>query len=699
MIDSRITFDGRGPLATAIRARGGNPSVRTAQQEYVNHLHRCLDHGWPALIDAETGVGKTLGYLIPMLEAALNDKGDRRPLVVISTATVALQQQLISSDLPLALDAVEREYGVRLKGALRVGRGQVVDGEALLRAAEEVGADLGLADEMAEWCADQAGRGELPLRSDLFAAFADRFTTPPRWLSDDLITLRADERARSEVVAELYAAQLDACERADVLVINHHLLSLHMLNPFLWSQDRAVHLVVDEADRLPDIVEGIRRNQVPMHVLLAAVRGLGRDSAPLEELIGETMGLISALWDGAWEGSGGGVVPLSRVDPARREELIFSLEGLGDSLAGAVRIAKAIRTGPNDREILATLDRYGAELDRLVKSARMGDLSRSVLYFSPVRRYPGVATVATGAAKMIAGRLWRDSDEVRSLLFTSATLSTLAQGPGTPPKRALAAFAGAIGFGPEEVPIGAFAVIAPHRFGEMGFMRPPLDAPVAFLAQDGEERVELSDAALDLWSQMVGSAHARGGRTLVLLPSHRDVAALSPLLERFGEDLIAQTPGYLTGAAVRRFLDRDGAIWLSASAWEGVSLPGAISHIVIPRLPIRPLTFEDSIVQEYLSETYGLNGRSVIFARQMAEARRRLRQGVGRGIRSHEDRVTIWIGDPRWPLTQREADELLMDQPRAWSTTMANAISARFRRKLEGSPRFEGGLVQKRDDP
>jgi hypothetical protein len=163
--------------------------------------------------------------------------------------------------------------------------------------------------------------------------------------------------------------------------------------------------------------------------------------------------------------------------------------------------------------------------------------------------------------------------------------------------------------------------------------------------------------------------------------------------------LIAQVPGYLTGAAVRRFLARERSVWVSASAWEGVSLPGAISHIVVPRLPIRPLNFEDSVVQAYVNETYGAGGRSVIFGRQMADARRRLRQGVGRGVRSHEDRVTIWIGDPRWPLTQREADELLMDQPRAWSSTMANAISARFRRKIKTSPRFEGGLGQKRYDP
>jgi len=699
MTESTISFDGRGPLAAAIRARGGNPSVRTAQQEYVHHLHRCLDHGWPALIDAETGVGKTLGYLIPMLEAALADRSGKRPLVVVSTATVALQQQLISSDLPLALDAVERKYGVRLGGALRVGRGQVVDGEALLRAAEEVGADLGLADEMAEWCRDQLEGGDLPLRSDLFGAFADRFTTPPGWLSADLISLRADERYASGALADLYAAQIEACERADVLVINHHLLSLHLLRPFLWSEGRSVHLVVDEADRLPDVVESIRRTQIPMHALLSATKILGDDSDPIEELIGTAMSQISDLWDGAWEGAGGGVVALSRVDPFRRAALISTLSDLGDRLTGAVRSTKGLHAGPKDREIMATLERYAGELDRLVKSARMGDLSRSVLYFSPVRRYPGVAVVANGAARMIAGGLWRDNERVRSLLFTSATLSTLAQGPGTPPKRALAAFANSVGFRPEEVPIDAFAVIAPHRFGEMEFVRPPLDAPVAFFAREGEESVELSGAALDYWSEMVGAARDRGGRTLVLLPSYRDVLGLSPRLERFGEDLIVQVPGYLTGAAVRRFLDRERSVWVSASAWEGVSLPGAISHIVIPRLPIRPLTFEDSVVQAYVNETYGAGGRSVMFGRQMADARRRLRQGIGRGIRSHEDKVTIWIGDPRWPLTQREADELLLDQPRAWSSTMANAISARFRRKLEASPRFKGDLDQKRDDP
>lgn len=692
MTGTKITFDGRGPLAAAIRALGGVPSVRVPQQEYVAHLETCLEHRWPAFIDAETGVGKTLAYLIPMIEAAFTQphQDGERPLVVVSTATVALQQQIIENDLPVVKDAVHRAYGINLRSALRVGRGQLVDHGALLRAVEDIeDADINLADEMAEWCMDRIEKGFLPLRSDLIADFADRFTTVPGWLSDDLVGLKPEDPQSSADLIALYDAQLARCEEADILVINHHLLTLHMMRPFLWAQDRSVYLVVDEADRLPDIVESIKRSQVPMKSLLAATKCLGVEGKPVQEMIDAISEQISGLWGLAWQGRGGGVVPMNRLDARQCADLTAAISDLSDCLAGAIRARKAFGSTSKEREAMATLERYGGELDRLAKSAQMGDLGRAILYYSPVRRFPGFAVIANGAGRMVAQRLWRENEQMRGLLFTSATLSTLAHGPDTSPKRALTSFVRACGFKAEEVAIESCAVIAPRRFGEMEFVRPPLDAPVAFVTTEGEENVELSETALRYWEALVEAAHGRGGRTLVLLPSYRDVAALCGRLGRFDSVLVAQTPGYQTGAAVKRFLSHDSAIWVSASAWEGVSLPGAISHIIVPRLPIRPLTFEDSIVQRYMLENYGDNGRSVIFARQMADARRRLRQGIGRGIRSHDDKVTIWIGDPRWPITQNEADNFLLDQPRTWSAGMVNAVSARFRKKLENSPRFK----------
>lgn len=695
---SDLNFSGKGPLAAAIRARGGNPSARTAQISYAEAVAANLEEGRPAFIDAETGTGKTLGYLVPMLERAktLFEAG-QSPIIVVSTATIALQRQIMESDLPIALDAFERAHGRTLVGAMRVGRGQIVDPSRLVSAAEELApGQVPLARQMEQWGRERIAEDVLPLRSDLLEAFADQISAAPAWLSEEACGLDARLGRGLPDLVDLYTRQLEMAEEADILVVNHALLTLHMMNPFLWAPDRAALVVVDEADRLPRIVESMRNTQVPLRELQRGAKAFGRGA---ENLLRETDDLMEEMeiyFERCWTGIGGGVLSVNQVDPGLREGLVGKIGQLRAALTVTLASARAqgARRDPHRRDLMATLERYGYQLDRILAHAAREEYGRAMLYYSPVRKYPGLAVSSDGDALMIARCLWsKPASPIAGLLFTSATLSTLAHGTRGSAKRALAAFVASCGFRSEDIPAESCATIAPARFGEMDFVRPPLDAPSAFVEGDGEPA--LSEEALEFWREMVDQAHAQGGRTLVLLPAFRDVFALAGELGHLGDDLVAQLPGMNTRAAIRRFLDRPEAVWVTASAWEGVSLPGAISHIVLPRIPIRPLGMQDSLLEQYISHRSGPGAaRNAIFARQMAEARRRLRQGIGRGLRSHEDAVTVWIGDPRWPIPQREADALLLDQPRRWSSTMVNAVSERFRRRLERSARFERTPVE-----
>lgn len=700
-----LNFDKGGALSRALRARGRDPSVRDVQLRYAAHLSDCIDSGRVAMIDAETGVGKTFGYLVPMVSRAValrSQEADVRPVVVISTASVALQRQISEVDLPVVVDAVRETAGIELSTAMRVGKAQVVDANALLRAATEVGdrADQRLAEAMTDWCLSEVENGVLPLRSSLMAAFAAEVAVVPEWLATDLVSLKPGQQHTHVGTEALYSTQLEECENADVLVVNHHLLGLHLLRPFLWRKERPLYLAVDEADRLPGIMEEMGRSKVPLVRLAAAAEGVacGREAKKdLEKGLERFSAALEAGWEVAWRGGGGGVAPFSRLTPVSREELLESLHelrGIISSLVDDYRAARPLIPAV-ERENLALLDTYKVSMDRIIKQAQH-EGSRTLIYYSPVRNYPGVASIADGAGRLIAKRLWNQPSDRRpsGLLFTSATLGTLSQGSATMPRRALAAFANACGFDPAQIEPDTCAVLAPDRFGDMDFVRPAFDAPRAFAAQVEDDDPDinikpLTDDALEYWRSMVEAASAEGGRVLVLVPAHRDVLALAKLFNQ-DDRVVAQLPGIQTAAATARFLARDDSIWFSAIVWEGISLPYAISHIVIPRLPIRPRTFEDTVLERYLEQATGSgsHGRSVTFGRRLAEARRRLRQGIGRGIRSHDDRVKVWIADPRWPISQHEADDLLMDQPENWSATMTHAIPQRFREKLERSERF-----------
>lgn len=692
-----MRFGPDGPLADALRARGLDPALRPAQQDYARHLAQCLNARRPAFIDAETGVGKTLGYLVPMLDHAWYAAGratEPRPVLVISTANIALQRQIVETDLPIVIEAFAQATGRHLRAAMRVGKQQVIDPAALDAAVDELGAegDRLLADDMIDWCETALARGELPIRHALLSAFSDRLTGAPPWLSAALIGLKPE--GAEQPVRVLFQHLLEECAEADILVVNHHLLALHLMRPFLWSGDRIAYIVVDEADRLPQIVEEMTRSAVPLQRLRSLAGGFAQAPA-----IAETITRLDAVLEDHWHAGGGSreVIPLSSLNSADQTLILARIGDLRDQIAQTVREYRIEHPRPPVamREDIAALDTYGIALDRILREAEYGDLARTVIYHSPVRRYPGIANIAEGSARIIARRLWSEpASPVGGLLFTSATLSTLAQAGGADARRAMAGFIAGCGFAAGRIDASCCALIAPARFGTMRFVRPSVDAPDAFLqglADPEAGQAQLDDAALAYWKAMIESASHEGGRCLVLLPAWRDVLALSRLFDPDDPRLVAQLPGLPMNLAIARFLSKPDAIWLSASAWEGVSLPHAIAHVIIPRFPIRPQTFEDDILQHHLAQVTGGEraGRAAVFARRLAEARRRLRQGIGRGIRAHDDSVKIWIGDPRWPLAQQEADALLLDQPRPWSAAMLNAVPGRFRQIASTAPRFE----------
>ena len=696
-----ITLDGKGPLAAAMHGRGTRFSPRQIQTDYHTAVRKCFKDGRPGFIDAETGVGKTLAYLVAALEmaATLRSQSTRKPIVVVSTATVALQRQLMTADIPVILDAFAKAGSPQLKAAYRVGKSQIVDCSALESTVETYAEpqEKALADDIIAWVSSRIAEDTLPLVSDLFEAFADRIQTVPPWLSRTVIGLEPDRTTSNAETVALYMSLLNAANTADILIVNHHLLGLHLLRPFLWNNDRPAVVVVDEADRFPNIVEQLGACLVPLH-------NLGNLLTSGHDLIGdgtETSGeqAIEALLETlakAWEGSAGGVTTMAHLDDTQKHGIKTALNTLAqetEKTLGKMQ-SHARASSPDVRERIADLERYAEYMRMIGDVAESSEAGRAIIYHTPVRKYPGLAIVRSGLARIIGEKLWNKPDgDVRALLFTSATLSTLAHVNDANAKRALTPFLRQCGFDTRKISDQSCAVIAPTRYGHMQFVRPALDAPSAFVkkTEDDDEPVEVTQEAIAYWCKMIVAAADEGGRVLVLVPSYRDIRLLGTLEEQFDERLILQTPGYLTGAAKERFLLRPDSIWISAAAWEGLSLPGAIQHIVVPRVPIRPTITEDKLLEQYYEEIgeKAWRGRSVIQAKRLAEARRRLRQGIGRGIRSHDDDVKIWIADRRWPLNQAEIDEHILEQPARWSPTLLNAVPKRFRKSVETAPRFD----------
>ena len=250
----------RAALDEAVRRLGGAP--RAGQVEMADRVAGSLEAGGHLLVQAGTGTGKSLGYLVPVMVHVL-DAGER---AVVSTATLALQRQVLTRDAPLAADAVEAVTGLRPGVALLKGWQNYLcrhrlqggypddDAGALFSAGEAAAAGrVGEASRrstgeqvvrLREW-AEQTATGD---RDDLVPGVSDR-----AWAQVSVTRaecLGPTCPLREECFPELARA---AAAEADVVVTNHAMLGIAAAgNTGVLPEHRV--LVVDEAHELADRV-------------------------------------------------------------------------------------------------------------------------------------------------------------------------------------------------------------------------------------------------------------------------------------------------------------------------------------------------------------------------------------------------------------------------------------------------------------
>ena len=273
---SADSADGDGRVLTsldeAVRRLRGAP--RPGQVEMAARVADALETRTHLLVQAGTGTGKSLGYLVPVMVRAV-DAGER---AVVSTATLALQRQILTRDAPLAADAVEVVTGSRPGVALlkgwqnyvcrhRLEGGYPDDEGALFSAGEATTAGrIGEAGRrsvgeqvvrLREWAADTT-TGD---RDDLVPGVSDR-----AWAQVSVSRaecLGPSCPLREECFPELARA---AAAEADVVVTNHAMLGIAAAgNPGVLPEHRV--LVVDEAHELVERV----RSQNTVSLSAAAV--------------------------------------------------------------------------------------------------------------------------------------------------------------------------------------------------------------------------------------------------------------------------------------------------------------------------------------------------------------------------------------------------------------------------------------------
>jgi ATP-dependent DNA helicase DinG len=695
LLDPRQIADDLGPFGS-IALEMEQYEDRPTQREMARVIATLYNDGGVGLLEAGTGVGKSLGYLLPALKwAALN--GER---TVVSTNTINLQEQLVRKDLPFLARALASEQPVRfalLKGwrnylcLLRLE-------QARLMATALFDEQTGGLEEIARWAAEtrDGSLGDLP--------------DPPSPEIWDEVSAEPDLCVRAECPhyerCFLFSARR-AAAAADIVVVNHHLLMSDVAVRRAqgnWQEAAVIpaysRLVVDEAHHLEEAAAA--------HLGESATRrGLERLLSRLSRPGGSARagrGLFAALEQRL----------LSRDDMFSRA----SLELLETRIAPAAEAARAkgavvfdlleIFLRQSAQPVVRLTDEFdtdviwrsglGAALsDLLTATAILSDnltLVRERLETESLRdeatasllsEMRGVGRRLEALAGALHGALepgpdahkrvrwvetrgkqgnvavtWVPLDlapvlrddlfgHLETAIVTSATLATDSR---------FDFLAGRLGVDQLDIPPETASFASPFNYAIQSVVAIPTDTPAP--------NADAAGHLLAVIRMISDFAEASDGGIFVLFTSHRDVRESALALRASGAT--GDRPLLVHGEESRdvlleRFRQSGRAVLIGTSSyWEGVDVPGnALRGLLIARLPFRvpsePITAANC---EAILERGGDP-----FAEYMVpHAALRLKQGFGRLIRTATDRGAVIIADPR-VITKSYGGELMRALPPA----------------------------------
>ncbi|MEU4792247.1 ATP-dependent DNA helicase [Micromonospora tulbaghiae] len=677
---------GAGELLTAAVGAVPGGAARPGQQQMAEAIERSIASGEHLLVQAGTGTGKSLAYLAP----ALTVDGP----VVVSTATLALQSQLVEHDLPRLADAVEPVLGRRPTFAVLKGRHHYLCLARLDSSVEDEPDDV-LFDAPrpgnggTKWLGEAGRLGKQVQRLRDWAeetATGDRDELDPGvddqvWRSVSMPARECVGASRCPFGQECFAEASRARAReADIVVTNHSLLAVDMLaGRHIVPPHRL--LVVDEAHELADRVSSAAQAELVPELIDRSTR---RARPLLRPDVAERLTEAGdALAVGLAEAPAGRLT--AGLPPALREACTL-LDSATRAALEAIGDVKADDPDPvRKQQAKAVLDELSTTAQRLLEEAdhdvawveKPDNGSRRALVVAPLSVAGTLAThlydertvVATSATLALGGRF----DTVARALGLDAP-------PPAPPSPAAAALATAAAAGrapvtPVAATEGSRAAIGtvPATEGP-GWSSLDVGSPFDYARQGilyvaaHLPRPSVSGLPGPAGEELLALVEALGGRTLGLFSSRRAAQQAAELL-RARTDL----PVLLQGEEalpllVRRFRqERESCLFGVMSLWQGVDVPGdACQLVVIDRLPFpRP----DEPLAAARAAAVDAGGGSGFAAVSVPIAAVRLAQGVGRLIRATGDRGVVAVLDSRLETARGYGPFLRRSLPPFWYTT------------------------------
>ena len=642
----------RSALDVAVAAIGGQP--RSGQIEMAEAVANALSNRHHLLVQAGTGTGKSLAYLVPALVSGKK--------VLVATATLALQRQLVERDLPKIKVALDKELKRDITFAIYKGVGNYVclqkmnnsEGDPENQAVLEISSLESDAKRLRAWAESANASGD---RDD--APDVDRRV----WFANSVSgreCMGADECAYGH---KCFAALAKAkAQTADVVVTNHTLLAIEIVDshPILPERDA---VILDEAHEFMDrTTQAVTEELTAPRVIRAAAMARKHMPGKASDALTKAADKFADAVDDYSEIVKSDISKSGRLDELPKE-LESSMRAIKEAVAAILQLINAdaevidINTMAERARVKGALNEISQTVTKLLKPGHT-----HVLWFEPT--YSTLYLAPLSVSDVLRRNLLMQTP----VIATSATLTV---------GKSFDAIAKNIGFvigekdedqastdgadgAVDPANLQILDVGSPFDFANQGMLYLPKHLPEP--GRDGP--------SIEALTELGELIEAAGGRTLALFSSWRGVEMADEHLRKVLADLklpiITQRRGDAVGPLVDKFATIENSILLGTiSLWQGIDVPGpSCTLVAIDRSPFpRP---DEPVMSARAAEADAAGG-SGFMQISLPRAALLLAQGTGRLIRSMEDRGVVAILDSRI-VNKRYGSILLNSMPPFWRT-------------------------------